>query len=552
MTARRFAAAVAAVTAALCLLTVAVVAPAPASAAAGCDAGTPAVPELPDGATPVVYVHGWRASGASLDGDRGPADLLYQALQPGYQVLRFDYRDRNTEWPAGQTALCLAEYVVKAWEAGRRARKVVVVAHSMGGLATRFAAEQIVVDGVPVSSVLAGLVSIGTPHRGSPWGGTPWAELLQFALPQPGSSAATCLAGPFRKPPPEPPCAVPPYLPDGVAVHQIGSQITIKRTLFGIPAVGGTAEIPLYGDGVVPQDSAQGYPRSVPDERTPPGIRISSGSVACGYDTDYVLAAALGAKGGTGGGPAGALIGGEAATPANIMLDDAALRDMQAGRASPALAELTLLAQNTPCFHTRMLTEPRVVADAATAIRAMDTGAAQPTRLTNLAPVVDGGPAPGWTVTDELDTTADCGQPSGSAVSDGIQACSPSAAWAVACWPKGDGSVLCLRDPWDRTLVRYPANNTDVAVTALPDPAPLAIALDDGRHCFIRTGGAWGSYEPDPELLGAYSCTPQSDEQFVWAGDRTFNEDSPAWTVQVGGTSGPLQTRTVTEAYFAA
>jgi hypothetical protein len=48
----------------------------------------------------------------------------------------------------------------------------------------------------------------------------------------------------------------------------------------------------------------------------------------------------------------------------------------------------------------------------------------------------------------------DCTTPSPSAVADNIYYCSPSAAGAGTCWPSMAGSLLCVDNPWDKSLHR--------------------------------------------------------------------------------------------------
>lgn len=116
--------------------------------------------------TPVLFVHGFTGRPGNFRATRGgrPSMLETVARIPGAVAYTFDYSPSATQWvtdPAIGPALadaitCLARV------AGRR---VVVVAHSMGGLATRFAQGQ-VVDGAPVADSLAHVVTVGTPTRG--------------------------------------------------------------------------------------------------------------------------------------------------------------------------------------------------------------------------------------------------------------------------------------------------------------------------------------------------------------------------------------------------
>lgn len=56
-----------------------------------------------------------------------------------------------------------------------------MLAHSMGGLALREAA-QVVIDGFPVARRVGLAITIGTPHRGSPWATAVGVGLVQYCL----------------------------------------------------------------------------------------------------------------------------------------------------------------------------------------------------------------------------------------------------------------------------------------------------------------------------------------------------------------------------------
>ncbi|OMC48387.1 hypothetical protein [Mycobacterium sp. IS-1264] len=154
----------------------------------------------------------------------------------------------------------------------------------------------------------------------------------------------------------------------------------------------------------------------------------------------------------------------------------------------------------------------------------------------------------------------DCSTPSPSAVADNIYSCSPSAAGAGTCWPSTPGSLLCVDNPWDKSLhrVTYGGSLPPVQPTATPDP--FALALDDGTHCLLRNGGAWGSRDDGYE--GAYWCeAPRANLRVLWLPSQgagsCIDRSAAAWTVKVGelGAPGahfpPPETRAVTSAWFA-
>ncbi len=117
--------------------------------------------------TPVLLVHGF--AGRPTDFRRtlnGYPNLLdtVRAL-PGAAVFTFDYSAHSLEWvtdPAIGPALARAIDCLSI----AYARPVIVVAHSMGGLAAQYAQGQ-VLGGRSVASRLAGVIAIGTPFDGA-------------------------------------------------------------------------------------------------------------------------------------------------------------------------------------------------------------------------------------------------------------------------------------------------------------------------------------------------------------------------------------------------
>lgn len=170
---------------------------------------------------------------------------------------------------------------------------------------------------------------------------------------------------------------------------------------------------------------------------------------------------------------------------------------------------------------------------------------------------LSGLPAAGFTVTDDNSMTVDCGstssntRPSPVAVDDNILGCSPSSAYAVACWQDpAPSSVICYRDPWKKEVVRIPNEGSFPEVAAPSQAQPLGLLLSDGERCLIRAGGVWNDLADHPGWYGTYAC---SGNGAVWADDGDgIDRSSPRWTVQVAPISGvgPLDTRGVVKAYF--
>jgi pimeloyl-ACP methyl ester carboxylesterase len=119
------------------------------------------------GSTPVLLVHGFQGSPSNFaktieDGEPSLATTL-PAL-PGVAVYTFNYSAWSHRWVTYPTiGPALARAITCLYEA--TGQQVVVIAHSMGGLATRYAQAQ-VIEGTPVSDALARVITIGTPNEG--------------------------------------------------------------------------------------------------------------------------------------------------------------------------------------------------------------------------------------------------------------------------------------------------------------------------------------------------------------------------------------------------
>ena len=161
-------------------------------------------------------------------------------------------------------------------------------------------------------------------------------------------------------------------------------------------------------------------------------------------------------------------------------------------------------------------------------------------------------PSPG-----NVTSVSECTVPSLSAVADDIYACSPSAAGADPCWPSAPESLLCLDDPWNKQLhrVTHSAPLPPVQAPAITDP--VALLLDDGTHCRLRNGGAWGGR--DDGYVGVYGCGGAN--AVLWLPSQgpgtCVDRSTPAWTVKIGQLGMPTehfpppQTHTVTTAWFS-
>ncbi|GAA4988977.1 hypothetical protein WHI96_21300 [Pseudonocardia tropica] len=175
----------------------------------------------------------------------------------------------------------------------------------------------------------------------------------------------------------------------------------------------------------------------------------------------------------------------------------------------------------------------------------------RPTVITDLAPVDGSGrPADGWTVRDE-GAAIDCGYTSPAGRDPGVQTCGPAAAAADACWAEPGGTTaLCLRSAFDTVLYRHPASNLSSPRPSGVPVSPLSLELDDGTRCELRNGGSWPGRADDETLYGAYSCSPD-DSTVVWGSPKgDIARTTDRWAVQIGGTTGPLRTRGVRQAWY--
>jgi pimeloyl-ACP methyl ester carboxylesterase len=348
---------------------------------------------------PLVLVPGWEGSSDSM----GPVQSGLAKKMPGtFDVRRFDYRGNRSDWAARTPiASCLADYINKIsalqHDAGGDG-KVYVVAHSMGGLAIRFATDKRTVPHPVPAAALGGVVTIDTPHLGSVFGNTWMADLVQWAkdrqgeplLPGHTSDAAKCLAvhGPGNDLPSG--CATPPYLPAGVHLAETAGTSTVRRTLFGIDLY----DIPLSSDGVVGVDSAHGYRTSGVNGTKAPPPGASLPTTSCTITSDQTMALLQAAANvihsvSKGAGLPAAIIGAEVKALQLFRTDSAILDAINSGQLTPDLEVLLGVALFFyPCGHNAVLGNATTLGDVATALSA-DLANSRPVTATDLlsAPV---------------------------------------------------------------------------------------------------------------------------------------------------------------------
>ncbi|MFD4638179.1 alpha/beta fold hydrolase [Lentzea sp. NPDC058436] len=307
---------------------------------------------------PVVLVHGW-TGGPMTDTANGLASRLGERVN----TYTFDYGRRSLHWASDpQIAECLGRFVdavSKDHKAAGGDGKVVAVAHSMGGLALRYALQS-------KGDTVPNIITLGTPNLGSPWGATWLADRIHQMKeggkdqPPPDQKAALCL-GPHDKGSALPQgCKsdLPPWLPARTAVTQVAGDVTVDRTLFGFKLY----SLPLFSDGVVPVPSAHGYYTSGPDGESPAdGARLTTVTESCRVDhsllhTKHAIE-----------------------VPAGMALDFVTLQDLRSDTLSPATGWYLILATlAASCSHMNHTGDAATLDRVAAAVSGAVDGLAQP------------------------------------------------------------------------------------------------------------------------------------------------------------------------------
>jgi pimeloyl-ACP methyl ester carboxylesterase len=514
---------------------------------------------------PVIMVHGWTGSSTHTDARTGdfshkidlstnqlatvPAtrSLIGQLQRiPGAAVFTFDYHEYSTRWVDDpHTGPALGDAIDCLFRA--TGEKVIIVAHSMGGLAARYALTHRGRAGTNRAGEVSTVVTFGTPETGSLLamlgvtglnvGAATSAQLgvLRLILAVCGHASGTALdtgTACDLLPPPlralDSPAgqalrygsaqlaALAPF-PKGVTVDALAGD-----TVFTVPAIGWfrlpwqVDTVPV-GDLIVTVGSAVHGATSVTEAH-------------CAYQLSPV-------RGTT--------------DTIGLLLGVTARNDVAQPITSVAGA----------CYHVNLMRTIQLTNEATGIINDDITGRAA-TKVVTVVPVDrNGDPAPGYTVVDD-GGPVDCGSPtsypSPAAVAPNIVSCAPTAADADICWTEPDHlTILCGQYPWDRTLHRNTATAPVTAVPAATDPQPWALELADGTRCRLRNGGSWSGRSDG--LVGAYSCD-RNNEVVLTTTDpnaETVDKRTPQWTVRVGVLddrqtgSPPPRTIAVRVAYFA-
>ena len=142
----------------------------PPASAASCLSGLPAVRQVTvagtrplTDSTPVLFVHGINSGPRIWDPGSARSISGQVAAMPGITAWTFSYAPDSLQWV---TSRAIGPDLASAISclAAESGREVIVVGHSMGGLAARFA---IGMPGSPAAGHVAGLITVGTPFAGS-------------------------------------------------------------------------------------------------------------------------------------------------------------------------------------------------------------------------------------------------------------------------------------------------------------------------------------------------------------------------------------------------
>jgi hypothetical protein len=492
------------------------------------------------------------------------AKALYSRTGKRIQPFQFDYGSQSTTWAADKLVSgCLATYLKQVSVAFRTVggdSRVILVGHSMGGLASLYATTN-----KDARAAVAGLITFDTPYLGSPFGNTGVAGWLQGIkrafgdklVPPAGSDAQICLGtrtesgGGFQQG-----CAaaIPPYLPNTARVTAIAGDITVTRSFGPFHMY----DIPLSSDGIVTVDSQHGYLAMDRKAQWPKGIKVAFREADCSITNDSVMrTATAAARGGTSG-----VISGLLSALAELKVDENALDGLLEDRLTPGLvAYLAAATATASCSHIKILDHDGALDHAEAALKEYLDWLEPGTNVLSLRPVTaDGKVAPGWRVVDDSQShDIDCSFNSASpaAKKGNIYYCSPSAAGADACWVgEGKNSMLCLTDPMKQQVVRIWLEGSNGYGPTGPaehsgTPIPIRLDLDNGVKCRLRNGGSWGIQEQNPDLVGFFRC---DNGEAIW-GRRSstgINQQGKTWIVRVGYESGGLASRKVRTAYYVA
>ncbi len=244
---------------------------------------------------PVIFVHGWTGGPMTKTANDISQQFPNQQINP----FTFDYSKWASYWALNPNiAACLADYVNAVSDKYQKRGgdgKVIIVAHSMGGLAIRYATNSYYVQNPIQAWRIPYIITLDTPYLGSPWGNyfkiQIWLELLKWVrgnnFPSPwGQDGGKCLVLHQDTAPLPQVCGdLPPWLPKGIQLTEVAGDVNVDRSLFGRTLY----TVPLNSDGIVTVPSQHGYLNSGPSVRAPFGdVIVRSTTDSCHIDAGAI------------------------------------------------------------------------------------------------------------------------------------------------------------------------------------------------------------------------------------------------------------------------
>jgi pimeloyl-ACP methyl ester carboxylesterase len=457
----------------------------------------------------VVFVHGFLGNPSQWIQLRA---VIERDVPGAYLDPSFDYSKFHTEWvdnpnigpKLADRIVCLAASSRQGGGSG----KVIVVAHSMGGLATRWAATK-ASNASQVANDIGLVVTISTPNLGTGWATVGLGLLDTLCTPstlygQTPSEPAGSFCGEWgalyamRNYSNQ--IRTLPWLPGRIPVLALGGDVSIKVPLFLTSVTTNT-----HSDLAVSDHSAiQGV--AGPAEGGGSAVVGCTMSIHLLDSEWYLLKAAA-----------------------------------QGGVTGPA------------CWHSALPHHPTVEQDTVEAIKRY-LASTHPTRMVDIAPVLpDGQPKPGVTIVNG-GTAQSC--QGGSDIAPQAYRCFSGHFAYDPCWldnadPAQD-SVLCLEHPWDTKATFFKVASGGLPAFLGPTQPinprfPWGVQLSDGEQCIA----VQGTHDSDNGEVVDYSCG-NSDRHVLL---RTLSRATAQWTYRSayyngsgGYRPGPLE-RVITAWY---
>jgi pimeloyl-ACP methyl ester carboxylesterase len=277
---------------------------------------------------PVLFVHGFLGSPGSFRREVEGRGSMLETVSgvDGVAAYTFDYSEHASEWVTDQAIGPALARAIVCLEAAFE-QKVLVVAHSMGGLATRLAQGQ-VIDGRAVSDSLERVITIGTPARG--------VLLLEYTNDRLSTRIVQTLINGAGKA-----CDDPPK-PSRRRLCELLDAANAPATSAMAPGSGALEALPAWGPDVVVHPMAG-------------DLRLRVSVLGYGVTTS---------------------IGDVVATVGSATADASRGQDPLVVRCRTELDELDTVVDRSPCSHSNLVANRRVIAavrkEVRTAVRALE------------------------------------------------------------------------------------------------------------------------------------------------------------------------------------